>query len=298
LIAAASKNDPALVRRAFERPDLLLKPGEIFPIEAHWGAKSESVRHILAAWNIAAGDVVFVDDSRMEVAEVAERHPGMECLCFPAGDPGATLALLRRLRTFFAKPHATAEDRLRLESLRGRAAFEEARSAEAESGFFSRLEATVTLEFSSAADDARAFELVNKTNQFNLNGRRFTEREWRGYFQTPGAFLVTASYEDRFGPLGKIAVLAGRRAQESIHVDVWVMSCRAFSRHIEYQVLARLFARSPGCTIDFAYQATERNGPWREFIGRLSPPGAPLTAARFVEACPELHHRVVETHHG
>jgi len=241
---------------------------------------------------------VFVDDSRMEVAEVAERHPGMECLCFPAANAGAVLALLRRLRTLFAKPHVSAEDRLRLESLRGRAAFEEARSTEAAPEFFSRLEATVTLEFSSAADDPRAFELVNKTNQFNLNGRRFTQQEWCAWFQAPGAFLVTASYEDRFGPLGKIAVLAGRREQESIHVDVWVMSCRAFSRHIEYQVLSRLFERWPACAIVFAYQATERNGPLREFIGRLSSPGEPLSAARFAKVCPDLHHRVVETHHG
>ena len=53
-------------------------------------------------------------------------------------------------------------------------------------------------------------ELVNKTNQFNLNGRRYTEADWRKLLARPGALLVAVSYEDKFGPLGTIAVVAGR----------------------------------------------------------------------------------------
>ena len=50
---------------------------------------------------------------------------------------------------------------------------------------------------------------MNKTNQFNLNGVRYTEAEWKSLSRRPGAFLATVSYEDRFGPLGRIAVLGG-----------------------------------------------------------------------------------------
>lgn len=71
LIGVASKNDPAVVAKAFERKDLLLRPEQVFPIEVHWNAKSGSVARILEAWNIAADSVIFVDDSPMELAEVA-----------------------------------------------------------------------------------------------------------------------------------------------------------------------------------------------------------------------------------
>ena len=81
LIGVASKNDPAVVERTFEREDLLLRADRIFPVEAHWGAKSGSIERILRTWNISADSVVFVDDSAMELAEVAAAHPGMECLC-------------------------------------------------------------------------------------------------------------------------------------------------------------------------------------------------------------------------
>ena len=89
----------------------------------------------------------------------------------------------------------------------------------------------------------RAFELINKTNQFNLNGRRWKEPEWRRFLGEPGAFLVTASYEDKFGPLGEIAAMLGTAGAGKLSVDAWVMSCRAFSRRIEHQCLKYLFER-------------------------------------------------------
>src|SRR5262249_5757870 len=83
LVGIASKNKPADAERALQREHLLVPPGQLFPVEVHWGAKSGSVGRILQTWNIAAESVVFVDDSPMELAEVAAAHPGIECIQFP-----------------------------------------------------------------------------------------------------------------------------------------------------------------------------------------------------------------------
>jgi FkbH-like protein len=140
---------------------------------------------------------------------------------------------------------------------------------------------------------------VNKTNQFNLNGRRFTETQWRALLDRPGAFLLRVAYEDRFGPLGKIAIVAGRHAGDTVHVDAWVMSCRAFSRRIEYQCLRRVFERFDATAIVFDYAKTDRNGPLQDVFAALlgtSPPGAGLHLLRkdFEAACPPLHHETRE----
>ena len=82
LIGIASKNDPELVDRAFARPGMLLPKEKVFPFEVHWQAKSGSVARILKIWNIGAGDVVFVDDSPMELAEVGEAHPEFNVCVF------------------------------------------------------------------------------------------------------------------------------------------------------------------------------------------------------------------------
>ena len=79
-----------------------------------------------------------------------------------------------------------------------------------------------------AAGDARAFELVNKTNQFNLNGKRLSESEFQTALNRPGAVSLVVSYQDKYGPLGKIAVALGEVAGSVLKLDTWVMSCRAF----------------------------------------------------------------------
>ncbi len=298
LLAIVSKNDPELVPKALERPDILLSPQNVFPIEASWGAKSEAVGRILKTWNIGADSVVFVDDSPMELAEVAEKYPGIESLRFPTDDPAAVLDLIHQLRARFGKSDVREEDRIRLQSLRNQAALEAGTSAGASADFLARLDAKLTLHCSNGPADERAFELVNKTNQFNLNGRRYTPNEWRSYFEQPGAFLVTAAYADRFGPLGKIAVMAGRQEPEHAVLDAWVMSCRAFSRQIEFEMLDWVYERCGAHTISFAFEKTERNGPMQEFFARFFRAGVPagpfeLSASEFEQACPELSHQVI-----
>jgi FkbH-like protein len=83
LVAVASKNDPAIVTRAFEREDLLIRPQQFFQLEVCWNAKSKAVERILETWIIGADSVIFVDDSPMKLAEVAAEHPGIQCLLFP-----------------------------------------------------------------------------------------------------------------------------------------------------------------------------------------------------------------------
>jgi FkbH-like protein len=300
LVAVASKNDPELAATALGRADLLATASSFYPVEANWGPKSVSVARILKTWNIAADAVVFIDDSPMELAEVAQAHPGIETLRFPKDAPGL-VALLTKLRELFGRQHIGAEDRLRAASLRAAGRQVEA-GASANEEFLSGAEAVVTLDTSNPPVDQRPLELVNKTNQFNLNGRRYSEAQWSSLLGAPDAFLVVTSYRDRFGPLGRIAVIAGRREGKCAHVDCWVMSCRAFSRRIEHRTLEYLFEVLDIETVELAYRATERNGPLREFLESLGSAGASgpllLERAQFRQACPVLYHQVEVLSHA
>lgn len=300
LIGIASKNDAAIAGRALSREDILLPAERVFPVEIHWAAKSGSVDRILKTWNIGAESVVFVDDSPMELAEVAAAHPGIECVQFPATDPGQGYAMLRRLRDLFAKPRLSEEDTLRAQSIRQGAAFQHiSESASAAEAFLQHAEATITFDFDSSGSDPRMLELVNKTNQFNLNGVRYTETEWSRHLARTGAVMMSVSYQDKFGPLGKIAVFAGFQQGDTLYTDTWVMSCRAFSRRIEYQCLKMLFELSGAEKMVFAFQPTPKNGPLQDFFETLTDtrPKDRLTLSRgqFLEKCPALHHRVTET---
>ena len=298
LIGVASKNDPTVVHQAFERPDLLLRSDQVFPIEVHWNAKSGSVTRILDAWNIGADSVIFVDDSPMELAEVAAAHPGIECVLFPKNDYAAGLAMLRHLRDRCGKERVSQDDGLRLESIRQGAAFREQSTGGATpESFLQQINAVTTFDF-AAGNEPRVFELVNKTNQFNLNGRRYTEADWHRLLAAPSAVLVAIRYEDKFGPLGTIAVLAGRIDGDCLNVDAWVMSCRAFARRIEHGTLKMLFDGTGVSEMRFDFAPTAKNGPTREFFTSLlgDEPQSEfrLTRSQFEEKCPALYHEVRE----
>jgi FkbH-like protein len=268
LIGVASKNDPSLVEEALRREDLALSPSVIFPIEANWGPKSESVAGILRAWNVGPDSVVYVDDSPFELAEVRASHPEIECLQFPTKDSVGVYSLILHLRDMCGKRAILEEDTIRIESIQRLQRSPDGHDAGAtmQSGFSADVAGEVSVTFNKVPLDPRALELVNKTNQFNLNGRRYTEASWRTNILRPESVLLLASYQDKFGPLGKVVVLAGRKEGKRLIVATLVMSCRAFSRHIEYKCLAQLLSECDLDEIEFEYMQTDRNGPLRDFL--------------------------------
>jgi FkbH-like protein len=292
LVAIASKNDPEAVREVFKREDLSLRADQIFPFGVGWGPKSEAVGRILCAWNIAPDSVVFVDDTALELAEVKAAFPEIECLAFPDDEEGV-VRLLQALRDWFGKSKIGDEDQIRLQSLRQAHDFVVAAGYDT---FLKAAEADLMIDFAPDPADPRPLELVNKTNQFNLNGRRFTEMEWRTRLKDPAAFLAVVAYKDKFGPLGKIAVLGGLQTPKALRVDTWVMSCRAFSRRIEYRCLECLFNHFGVQEAIFDYRTTPRNTPIREFfagfLGTEPTDVLSLTRTSFEHARPQMHHRV------
>jgi FkbH-like protein len=296
LIGVASKNDPGIVDELNNRGDLLLPLHRIFPFEVSWGSKAQAVTRVLSTWNVGPDSVVFVDDDPLELAEVQAAHPQVTCLRFPRHDPQAIYQLLFDLRDLFGRNKISDEDKIRLESIRTGANF---RATASDADGFSealleRADAELTLVLKKDLEDSRALELLNKTNQFNLNGRRYTEAGWRQYLSESDTFLLTASYQDSFGALGKIAVVTGRRNSSGLRIDSWVMSCRAFARRIEHQCLNFLFDAFDCGEITVDYEPTPKNGPLSAFLASFVKDTDPtrISRERFTASCPKLFHRL------
>lgn len=277
-----------------------MKPDRVFPLEIHWSPKSGSVSRILEAWNISADSVIFVDDSAMELAEVQAAHPGLECLRFPGAQESGGYDLLWKLRDLCGKEFVSADDQLRLDSIRHGAAFREGAGSDdpgAADRFLAEVNASVTIEIPPARDNKRVLELVNKTNQFNVNGKRFTESEWHELAAAENAFVASVQYEDKFGPLGLIAVVCGTFSSGRIDVECWVMSCRAFARRIEHQCIRVLLDHFQATDVAVNFSPTGRNGPVADFaraiIGHVPDGPFHFTRADFETVCPSLYHQVV-----
>jgi FkbH-like protein len=296
-VGVASKNETSTVVAALARNDLFLNAESLFPVVANWGPKSASVATILATWNISADAVVFIDDNPMELDEVKRKFPEITCLKFESKNPAKVLALLDELRDLFGKPLLQEEDFLRLPSLRASASLREEAKSGVSVEFLKDLGGTVSFDWNTAASDKRPLELINKTNQFNLNGLRLGEGEWLQLLEDRDRILTVVSYRDRFGPLGKVAVLIAARCGSKIRVLHWVLSCRAFSRMLEHHTLHALFDISGAEEIEFTFQATERNQPLQAFFesaGILPDPAGAHRISRvsFLSRNSSLPHKV------
>jgi len=215
---------------------------------------------------------VFVDDSPLELAEVQRRHPQLQCLLFPRGDAEQAVRFFETLRDLFGRRVITRDDALRSATLPLVVAFERDRASERDQAAFLRtLRSHVAFRRGRAIDEPRVLQLLNKTNQFNLNGERAAEHALRSVLELEPehGFVLEVSYSDRYGALGTVGVIAGQLEPQRVVVRHWVLSCRAFARRIEHRMLHAVIELARERPIELTYRKTARNAPLQLFLNEL-----------------------------
>ena len=98
------------------------------------------------------------------------------------------------------------------------------------------------------ADLMRVVQLLGKTNQFNLTTRRHTREDVLRLLALPDAIGLTLRVEDRFGDHGldrrDDRRARGGRADATLRVDTWLMSCRVIGRTVEEFFVGELLERA------------------------------------------------------
>jgi FkbH-like protein len=262
LIAAVSRNDPDVALAPLRGKQMVLSEDDFVCVLASYHSKSAQVREIAQRLNLGLDSFVFVDDNPVELAEVSSQLPPVHCLPFPSRDEGLP-ELFSRVSKFFAKSTITSEDRDRTELYRRRLAGiapSDLQGADL-TAFLSGLRMKLTIHDRTQGDRTRAVQLINKTNQFNLNGRRVADEEIAEAIRA-GARLYGASLEDRTGAHGEIMSCL---VMPDGTIECWVLSCRVFQRRAEYAFLSWLAGTgNPPKALRFS--PTQRNLPFQQFL--------------------------------
>ncbi len=260
LLAAVSRNDTAVARAPIAAGRTMLAEDDFVAILASYEPKSVHLKRLAESLNLGLDACVFVDDNPIELAEVSAGVPQVRCVQFPPNDDQLP-AFLQDVAQLFARSQVTAEDAQRTEMYRRRLAVAEARPAGDGadlSAFLAGLKMELTVFDRTVGDRLRAVQLINKTNQFSLNGRRFSDEEVARIL-ADGGRLYTATLEDRSGSHGEILACL---LDQDLTIRAFVLSCRVFQRHVEHAFLCWLASRiDVDPVLDFA--ATERNTPIR-----------------------------------
>jgi FkbH-like protein len=244
VLAVCSKNEEAAARAPFrEHPEMILREEHIAVFQANWTDKAANLRAIAETLNIGIDALVFLDDNPAERAQVRRALPLVAVPELP--DEPALFPRMLMAAGYFEAVAYTDDDRQRAEMYQANAARAAAVEASDDlDAYLASLDMTLTIRPVDAAARPRTAQLVNKSNQFNLTTRRYTEVQVADLTADPNRYVRQARLVDRFGDNGIICVLVADRRGEIWEIDTWLMSCRVLGRRVQEACLAHLAARA------------------------------------------------------
>ena len=262
VLAVCSKNNHADAMEVIEtHPEMLLRPSHFGALRINWTDKAENLRDIAAELNLGLDSLVFVDDNPVERERVRQALPQVRVLEMPT-DPMDYAAALRAC-PWFEQLSLSDEDRERgryyTEERARRQVMDEAGGLD---GFLRSLEIEAKIAPVDALSLARAAQLTQKTNQFNLTTRRYREEDVAVMMTSDTWIARTLKASDRLGDSGIVCVGLVELNGTAARIDTLLMSCRVIGRGMETAFLADLIAaaRDAGVrTLEGSYLPTAKN---------------------------------------
>jgi len=242
VLAVCSKNEEDAARLPFrDHPDMLLREDHIAVFQANWTDKAANLRAIAGALNIGVDSLVFLDDNPAERAQVRRELPAVAVPELP--DDPALYPRMLASAGYFEAVSFSQEDRDRAAYYQGNA--QRAASLQASGdmdSYLASLDMVCTIGPVDPVSRPRVAQLINKSNQFNLTTRRYSESEVAAVEADASRHAIQIRLVDTFGDNGIISVIIADRAADAWEIDTWLMSCRVLGRRVEEAILAHLAA--------------------------------------------------------
>lgn len=267
VLAVCSKNEESNAKLPFEKhPDMALRLDDIAVFVANWADKASNIAHIAKVLNIGVDALVFLDDNPAERARVRQELPQVSVP--EVGDDAVFYPSMLAQGGYFDTIGLSADDAKRAEQYRSNAqravALETIGNYE---DYLKSLEMVCTIAPFDQTGRTRIAQLINKSNQFHLTTRRYTEAEVAQMQDDPKYFTMQTRLTDKFGDNGMIAVSIFKEIEIDGDLawlcDSWLMSCRVLKRRVEEAVLKTAVeaARAAGIAKIYGdYLPTAKNG--------------------------------------
>lgn len=267
ILGIASKNNLQEAMEVIERhPHMLLRREHFSALEINWNDKAQSLRSIAAALDLGADALAFLDDNETERSWVRSQLPEVTVIELP--ETALQYADALRSSPVFERLSLSAEDRVRsryyAEEGRREAMKQQAGSLE---DFYRSLAMEAEISTVTPQTLARVAQLTQKTNQFNLTTRRYSEQQISA-MAGDGWCWYALRLRDRFGDTGLVAVAGVHRDGMVEEIDTFLMSCRVIGRTVETALLAFIAeeaAREGSAKLAGWFLPTKKNAPAKDF---------------------------------
>ncbi|MGI6665486.1 MAG: HAD-IIIC family phosphatase [Christensenellaceae bacterium] len=266
-----SKNDEENAFAGLNHPDSVLLPDDFIVIKANWEHKNLNIAEIASILNIGQDALVFVDDNPAERAIVQENLP---MIAVP--NIGEVEQYILRLNNagYFEVTTFSADDSKRNEMYKQNAERAKMQTQFTDYGaFLDSLEMQAEIKPFEPMYIGRITQPTNKSNQFNLTTKRYTESEMTAVMRSDNHIAFYGRLIDKFGDNGIVSIVVGEVKQTVLHVDLWLMSCRVLKREMEFAMFDEMVkaCKEQGIlTICGYYYKTAKNNMVKDFYATLS----------------------------
>ncbi len=271
ILALCSKNNEDDVWQVFrEHPHMILSEEHIAAARVNWDDKATNLTRIAKDLNIGLDSLVFVDDSEFEVGLVRETLPEVEVIHLPKAHAVRARELLASCG-WFDTLTLSEEDRQRGLMYKAEARRRELETTTDLATYLRSLEMRACIRLVDGATVPRVAQLTQRTNQFNLTTRRYSEADIVRLEDASDSDVLYVRLADRFGDYGIVGAAILRHGVERpdrSEIDTLLLSCRVIGRGVEDAFLSACLelARQRGAaSVCGRYAPTRKNRLVRDF---------------------------------
>ena len=269
LLTVNSKNDEQNAVSGFERPDSVLKMEDFICFKANWNPKSMNLSDTATELTLLPESFVFVDDNPAERAIIEGELPGV---AIPAIDGVEHYIQTIDKSGFFEVTNLSSDDLKRNEMYQ-----ENVKRAKMQSSFANYEDYLKSLEMKGEIQSfipmymSRIAQLTNKSNQFNLTTKRYSQSDIEEVAADPNRITLYGKLGDKFGDNGVVSIVIGRidgADKDELHMELWLMSCRVLKRDMEYAMMDELVEKAKAAGIKRIigyYYPTAKNSMVKDF---------------------------------
>ena len=273
MLAILSKNNVEDVEPVYKHPDMVLQHEDFVAEVINWNPKSANIRKLAKDLNIGLDSFVFLDDNPAEREQMKAECPEVAVIEFPKDSSQLPDTLEKAYNEYFLSLEVTGEDAKKTAMYRAETQRKaEMSSATSVEDFLKKLEMVMDIHFMKVEEEKRVTQLTNKTNQFNVTTKRYSEEEIHSLASSDGSDIITVHMSDKYGDQGLVAVVILKYEGDEAEIDTFLMSCRVMGRNTEIEIISQvkeLLVRRGVKEVRATYLKTAKNAPVIELFEKL-----------------------------
>lgn len=274
ILCLCTKNNSEDIKKLLRKNLMPINLKNTSIIKANWDDKSENIKSISKELNLGLDSFVFIDDSEFELSEVKNKLPMVKTYSVPKDIYNYPNFFRKNITKLFNNKNFTLEDKKRVNFYR----YEINRKKHLEKfedkeKFIDslKLRLKVSTDKQNKNYISRISQMTQKTNQFNLTTKRYTEDDIKNFINIKDFKVFTGDVRDKFGDHGKTILAIIKKEKKSFIIDTFLMSCRVIGRELEKSFFDAILNKIKKYKLPIygTYLKTEKNEQVKDFYQKL-----------------------------